>query len=171
MSNRLFLKTSKLSLSIVFLSIMLIVSYIESIIPFSLGGIGVKIGLSNIVTILAIKTLSIRETIYINALRLIILGVLFGNLMRFIISVSGFILSFIVMAILLKKLKFSIIITSIYGAVFHNIGQIIAIFFFIKSINIISLIPIYIIFGVFTGTIIGITTNLLYKKLKVISIE
>ena len=106
MSNRLFLKTSKLSLSIVFLSIMLIVSYIESIIPFSLGGIGVKIGLSNIVTILAIKTLSIRETIYINALRLIILGVLFGNLMRFIISVSGFILSFIVMAILLKKLKF-----------------------------------------------------------------
>lgn len=168
MSNKNLTQINRLTLSIILLSLMLIVSYIEAIFLLSIGGFGIKIGLSNIMTILGLLILGTSTTLLINVLRLLIMGILFGNLIRFGISVSGFILSFIVLLLFLKKLKFSIITSSIFGAVAHNLGQIAAIVFLTNNSGVMSLIPIYIVFGIFTGTLIGIISNILYDKLKTI---
>lgn len=168
MSNKNLTQINRLTLSVILLSLMLIVSYIETIFPLSIGGFGIKIGLSNIMTILGLLILGTSTTLLINVLRLLIMGILFGNLIRFGISVSGFILSFIVLLLFLKKFKFSIITSSIFGAVAHNLGQIAAIVFLTKNSGVMSLIPIYIVFGIFTGTLIGIISNILYDKLKTI---
>lgn len=160
-------KIKNFAISIVFLSLALIFGYIENLIPINIGQVGVKIGLSNIITILSIKYLGILKTLIINALRLIILGILFGNLVRFTLSVSGFLLSFIVMVILLKMLSFKIIISSIFGAVFHNIGQILALSLILKNLKIMYLIPLYVVIGIVTGFIIGFITNIIYDKLNI----
>lgn len=168
MSNKNISKSYTLSISIIFLTLMLIFSYIEAFFPLNVGGIGIKIGLSNILTIIGIKILNTKLTLIINMLRLIILGVLFGNVARFIISLLGFFLSFIVMVILLNRLNFSIIVSSIFGAIFHNIGQIIAVFILTKNSSIFSLVPIYILVGFATGFVIGIIINILYEKIMLI---
>ncbi|MBR3288484.1 MAG: Gx transporter family protein [Lachnospiraceae bacterium] len=150
---------------------MLIFSYIEAVLPINLGSIGVKIGLSNIMTIIGIKILGIRTTLLINILRLIIIGILFGNVVRFAISVAGFCLSFIVMAFLIKRLNFSIITTSIFGGISHNIGQLIAVAIITKGVMVFVLVPIYIIVGLLTGFIIGIITKLIYDKIQLIMFD
>lgn len=165
MSN-IYFKNKQLAFSIISLSIMLILSYIEAIIPLNIGSIGIRIGLSNILTILCIKKVGIKYSFIINILRLIIIGMVFNNMVRFAISLSGFILSFIIMSILIKVLGFSIISSSIFGGVSHNIGQIVCVSILSQSVQILRLIPIYIIIGVFTGLFVGILTNIIYKKLK-----
>lgn len=171
MSNKNISKSYSLSMSIIFLTLMLIFSYVEAIFPLNVGGIGVKIGLSNILTIIGIKLLNTKRTLIINMLRLIILGILIGNVARFIISLLGFLLSFIVMVPLLTKANFSIVVSSIFGAIFHNLGQIIAIYFLTKNVGIFSLVPVYILVGFVTGLVIGIITNIIYNKLSLIMFD
>lgn len=165
MSN-IYFKNKQLAFSIISLSIMLILSYIEALIPLNIGSIGIRIGLSNILTILCIKKVGIKYSFTINILRLIIIGMVFNNMVRFAISLSGFVLSFIIMSILIKVLGFSIISSSIFGGVSHNIGQIVCVSILSQSVQILRLIPIYMIIGVFTGLFVGILTNIIYKRLK-----
>lgn len=149
----------------ILLSISLILSYIENLFPFSVGGLGVRIGLANLVTIIALKTLSIRASFIINVLRIGIIGILFANSVRIMLSISGFILSFLLMLIMLKKLQFSIVTTSIFGGVAHNIAQILCLSILLKNVNIFVLMPFYIIIGIITGAVIGILSDIIYKKI------
>ena len=157
--------------AIIGLSLSLILGYIEAILPINIGLMGVKIGLSNIVTLICLKVLDIKWTLIINVLRLIILGILFSNLVRFLISVSGFVLSFVLMCIAMKCFNFSMIVTSIIGGVSHNIGQVIAVAFITKNMGIYNLLYIYIGLGAVSGLIIGIISNLCYKSIKKVIIE
>ena len=161
--------------SVLFLSLSLIFGYVEALLPLNIGYIGVKIGLSNIITILALKFLTVKRTFVINLLRLIILGILFSNIIRFFISVSGFLISFFVMVLMLNVLNRSIIISSIFGGIFHNIGQILAVAFFNFNPDnyyaIFSLLPIYIVIGAITGLVIGLISNFLYKVMIKVLIE
>lgn len=164
-------KYTVFSLSAIFLSASLILGYIEALFPFNFGILGIKIGLSNIITILGLLFLGTKRTFVINLLRLVILGILFSNLIRFFISVAGFLLSFLIMVVAIKALKFDIIISSIFGGVSHNIGQIIAVSFISKNIEIYKLLYVYIILGIVSGLIVGIISSLIYKSLRKILIE
>lgn len=149
----------------ILLSISLILSYIENLFPFSIGGLGIRVGLANLVTIIALKTLDIKISFIINMLRIGIIGILFASVIRVILSISGFLLSFLIMVITLKKLNFSIITTSIFGGVAHNIAQILCIALLLKNVGILILIPFYIIVGIFAGAIIGVLSDIIYKKI------
>lgn len=159
-------QTQYIAYTIVFISLSLILGYVESLFPITVGDVGIKIGLSNIVTILALKSIGMKRTILINTLRLIILGVLFGNIARFVISVSGFLVSFLIMYIFLMHFKAGVIISSIFGGIFHNIGQFIAIIFIMKNFYILYLLPIYVLLGILSGLFVGIISNTLMKSFK-----
>lgn len=163
--------TIKLTYSVLLLAVSLILGYIEAIFPINIGQFGVKIGLGNIVSILGLKTIGCKRTVIINALRLIILGILFGNLVRFILSVSGFVVSFIVMYILLEKINFGIIPSSIIAGIFHNLGQFIALIFIMKNINVIVLIPLYVITGLVSGFFVGVISSIIYNKIDFLKFE
>ncbi|MBR1453692.1 MAG: Gx transporter family protein [Lachnospiraceae bacterium] len=154
------------SISVIFLSIALILGYIEALFPVNIGIIGIKIGLPNIVTILAIKTVGTKKAFIINVLRLLILGMLFSNMVRFAISVAGFVISFIVMVITIEMLDFDIIIASILGGVFHNIGQVICVSLITSNLELYKIIYIYIIVGIISGMFVGIVSKILYNALK-----
>lgn len=155
----------KFSISILYLTLSLVFGYLEAIFPISIASVGIKIGLCNIVSIIGIKTIGVKKTLIINVLRLIILGILFSNIVRFLLSVSGFILSFLIMCISMEMLHFSIITSSILGGVFHNIGQILMLSLIMKNFSLIGLIPLYIIIGIITGLLIGVISNIIYNKI------
>lgn len=149
------------------LSISVVLSLIESIIPIFNGTVpGIKLGLANIVIVFSLYYLSFKEAIYITILRVIIMGILRTGLfsISFFFSISGALLSIITMYIAKKITKLSIVGISIIGSIFHSIGQIIIAIIFLSNINIIYYLPILLISSVITGFIVGIISNKLIDR-------
>lgn len=162
------LKNSDLVLYGMFISVTLVVGYLESFIPIPFPVPGIKIGLANIVILWVLFAMNVKSAIIISLLRVVLSGFLFGNLYIMLFSFIGAALSLTVMILLKKTKKFSITGISIAGAVFHNIGQIIVAIIVLENSKIIYYLPFLIISGVIFGLIIGIVGSILYKKIKIL---
>ena len=138
------------------LALSLILSYIESILPFSVGIPGIKLGLPNLVVILLLYIYSAKEAFTVNLLRILLSGFLFGNLYSILYALAGALCSFCLMLFLRKIKCFSIVGVSIGGGVFHNIGQILAAVFVVDTFAPAFYLPFLIIAGAVTGFLIGI---------------
>ena len=137
------------------LATALILSYVESLIPFFFGVPGMKLGLPNMAIVMALYMFGWKEAIVINVFRIVISGFLFGNMYGILFSLSGAVISFIAMLIIKSTDRFSMTGTSIIGGVFHNIAQILVAAFVVKTNGIIYYMPVLIIAGVITGFING----------------
>ena len=111
-------KTAQLG---VYIALAMILSYVESLIPFSFGVPGIKLGLTNVVTVIMMYTYGIPGALGVAVLRAVLSGFMFGNAFSIIYSVAGCVLSFIFMYILKKTNHFAIISVSAAGGVMHNI--------------------------------------------------
>lgn len=159
-----------ISLFSVYVSLAFIFSYIESIIPFSLGIPGVKLGLANIIIVFALYTLpQKRHALYISVIRIILVGCTFGNLSMMIYGISGGLLSAIIMIIFSRLSCFSIMGISILGGVFHNIGQLIVAVFVLNTSQLAYYLPILLISGIVTGLFIGLLARSCIKRFKLLN--
>jgi heptaprenyl diphosphate synthase len=156
----------------VFISLLvaqaLVLNIIERMIPVPFISPGAKLGLANIITVVAIYLLTFKDVFAIVILRVILGSLVGGNLSGFFYSLSGGILSLFAMYVMYKlgKDKISIIGVSIIGAVFHNIGQILIAALVIQNIKIAAYLPILLVAGVGTGIFVGITAKQLIVYLK-----
>lgn len=107
------------------IALAMVFSYVEVLIPFNFGIPGIKLGLANLIVVVGFYSMKTTDVIAVSLVRIFLSGLLFGNLMSILYSLSGGILSIIVMLLLKRLHKFSIVGVSIAGGVFHNIGQII----------------------------------------------
>lgn len=142
------------------LTIALILSYIESLIPFGFGIPGIKLGLANMAVVLCMYCLGTKEALLLNVMRILLAGFMFGNLYSIIYSLAGGMLSFLIMW-LAKRINFwSVGGVSVLGGVCHNIGQIFIAAFVVKTAGVFYYIPYLMIAGVLTGWLIGLITKL-----------
>ena len=81
-------------------------------------------------------------------------------------SLAGGLLSFIIMVILQKTGKMSVIGVSVAGGIFHNAGQIIVAAFVMETARLVYYLPVLVISGVATGLLIGIISDITVKRLK-----
>ena len=142
----------------ILLSLSVVLSIIESLIPVVNGTIpGLKIGLANIAIMIALYAYGIKEAIFISIARIFIVGLLRTGLFNitFLFSMGGAVLSLIAMIIMKKSNIFSIIGVSIIGSTFHTIGQIIVAMIFIRNTSILYYLPILLLFAIPTGLLIG----------------
>ena len=146
----------------------LILSIIESALPIPQIAQGVKLGLANIVTMITIVLLGPREAFVVVAVRCLLASFFGGGPIVFFFSISGGILSTVVMVILYKTMSrvLSIIGISIAGAVAHNIGQIIAAALVMRELAVAAYLPILLVSGIIMGCFVGICSNLLVKALR-----
>lgn len=107
----------------VFTALALIFSYVELLIPINFGIPGAKLGLANLMTVLVLYKMGIKEALALSVTRIILSGFMFGNLFGILYSLSGGLLSFLVMVLLKKSNRFSVAGVSIGGGTAHNIGQ------------------------------------------------
>ena len=99
-------------------------SYIESLLPINLGIPGVKLGLANLVVIVALYTMGVRAAFTLSLVRIVLAGFTFGSPASMIYSLAGGMLSLAVMAVARKAQVFSATGVSVLGGVSHNVGQI-----------------------------------------------
>ncbi len=163
------LSTKKLTMLALLLAIAFILSWIEYIISLPVIIPGIKIGLANLAILFTLYIFSVKETFLVLIGRLILNALLFGNALSLIYSFAGGILSFIVMAIFVRYFKAHTIATSICGGIFHNIGQIIAAFFVIKTSLVWTYLPYLIIGGIAAGAFNGIIVNKILKYDDIVS--
>jgi len=160
------MNTKKIAKLSMLLSISVVLGLLESLIPIFSGVIpGIKLGLANIVIVYAIYKFSFKDALYISILRVILIGLLRTGLfsITFFFSLSGAIISLVVMYLVKKYTKLSIVGVSIVGAIFHSIGQIIIAIIFLNNINIIYYLPILLISSVITGIIVGLCADKIIK--------
>lgn len=162
-------KTSKIVYIGLLVSQALVLHIIERSIPVPFITPGAKLGLANLITVIALYTLDNKKDAFLVLfLRLILSTIFGGNLSSFMYSVSGGILSFISMIIVKEvfKEKVSIIGVSSTGAIFHNVGQLIIASLIVKNIGVMLYLPVLSIMGIGTGIFVGVTANYAVNHLK-----
>ncbi|MBQ3564499.1 MAG: Gx transporter family protein [Clostridia bacterium] len=158
------IETKKITVLALFSAVAIIFSYIEAILPPIWSAIpGIKVGLSNIVTVALLYKFSLKEAAIVAFIRIIIIALLFGNVMTLIYSIAGFVLSVTIMAILKRTSLFSTVGVSIAGGVFHNLGQIIVAMILLQTKEIGYYMIVLAITGTVAGILIGIAGNLMLK--------
>ena len=87
---------------------------------------GIRFGLANIIALIAIELLDVKAMLSVNLMRVVIgnllRGLIFGS--TFWISLSGVVLSSIVLILCKKVLKMPIMSMSMLSAVGHSTGQV-----------------------------------------------
>ena len=153
-----------------FLALAMICSYIETLIPFSVGIPGIKPGLANIVVVLMLYSVGTKEALLVSLLRIVLVGILFGNAFSILYSLSGGILSLLVMFLMKKTDKFSCVSVSITGGISYNIGQIIVAAWIVNSYNVFFYVPVLLFAGLVTGLLIGVIAKEVIVRLKNITL-
>ena len=142
-----------------FLALALVCSYIETLIPFSFGIPGIKLGLTNIIVVLMIYCVGAKEAFAVSIFRIILVGFMFGNAFSIIYSLAGGMLSFFAMYLLIRFKVLKCVSVSVIGGICHNIGQIIIATIVVENINIMWYLPVLLVAGVITGFIIGLISQ------------
>ena len=159
-------KTTKITFLGLFTAVALVLSFLETLIPNMVPIPGFKIGLANFAVLLALYLFGFKEAVIVDLARIILAALLFGSLFSFFYALSGAVCALIIELIIKKTDKFSPIGVSVFGAVFHNIGQFIVAIILIKSLGILYYLPFTLLFCVLSGALNGYLVLILKNRLK-----
>ena len=161
------MKSSKLVLTSVIAAISLAVYVLESLVPPIVPVPGVKLGLANAVTLIALYVVGTKCALGVLLLRIFISSLLFGQPVSLMFSISGGLLSFGVMFFLkLFMCDENIWAISVFGAFAHNLGQIGAAIIITGQFAVAYYFLILVISSIITGVFTGICAQTAIKKLK-----
>ena len=152
------------------IALAFVFSYIEAILPFSLGIPGVKLGLANLVVVTALYLTDLPTVAVVSAVRILLVGLTFSPLSTLLFSFLGGVLSLAVMWGLSRTRRFSTVGVSAAGGAAHNIGQCVAALCVLTPASVFSYLPLLMIVGCLTGAVIGFVADLLVQRMKSIKL-
>lgn len=154
----------KLTLSAVLAALAIIFGYIEGMLP-SIGVPGVKLGLANLVILLALYGIDFKHAFGINVIRILVAGLLFKGPFGALYALAGGLLSICVMGLLKKTDKFSMVGVSMAGGVCHNFGQLCIAVAVMTDTKLFMMFPILLFSGMASGILIGIVAYVFYNNM------
>jgi heptaprenyl diphosphate synthase len=149
-----------------FVALAFVLSYIEYLLPLNIGIPGAKIGIANLAVMVTLYTVGEKSAIALSIVRVLLVGLTFGNISMMMYSLAGATLSLLVMLIAKRIGKFSMTGVSVLGGVFHNVGQIIVAMLVLETESLFYYLPFLIVVGTITGVVIGIVSNLITVRVK-----
>lgn len=159
------MKTKKLVLMGLLVAVALIIFTVEAQIPMPLPVPGVKLGLSNIVTVFAVFVLGPVEGILILAARVFLGAVFAGNFSTVFYSAAGGTLA-VIATILLKQVLApkQIWVCGVCGAMAHCIGQMCVAILVTGTPALAVYLPVMLLCAMFTGTFTGLCAQLMINR-------
>ncbi|MFV0558726.1 MAG: Gx transporter family protein [Enterococcus sp.] len=146
-----------------------VIGLIENMIPYPFAfAPGAKLGLANLITLIALFTLPKKDTFLLIWLRLILTTLLGGTISTFLYSMSGAMLSYVGM-LSVKRLgpkRISIVGISATGGFMHNVGQLVTASFIAQSWTVMLYLPVLSFLGILSGIAIGIAANFLIQRVQ-----
>jgi heptaprenyl diphosphate synthase len=161
-------KKKKDAVIIILICNAILISLLELIIPIPIPVPGVKLGLGNIITIIAIAFLSLKDVLIIVFLRCIVVAALSKGITMLPFSLAGGLLSAVAMWVVYKKMSriFSIKGISVIGAITHNMAQLTVASLIVRETVMLYYFPVLLISAVVTGLITGSIGELTVQEIK-----
>ena len=156
MGTRKNISVKRIALCGVMTALALVLGYLEHLIPFTVGIYGIKLGLSNLVTVMSIYLLGGVSATVINLTRIFLSSLLFGNAVSLAYSLAGGLLSTLVMLAVKRIPRLGTVGVSICGGVTHNIAQLAVAIILVSELKIVFYLPVLLAAGALTGFTIGI---------------
>lgn len=156
----------KVASSGLLLALAVLFGYVEAIIPVPMPVPGMKLGLANIVIVTILYLAGWKEAIVISALRVLIIGFLFGNLFSISYGLAGTALSILGMALVRKTRRFSVVSVSALGGVLHNCGQILVATLVVIGFPWKWYLPVLMLAGLGAGIVTGFLNRLIIPRVK-----
>ena len=154
-------QTNRLAMSAMFVAVMMVLSYIESMIP--IGGVpGMKIGLANSVLLLSLYWLGIAISIQLMIVKVFLSAFMFSGFMALPYSLAGGILSLAVMILLIYLVKgVSPVGAGVAGAVAHNVAQVGVAMLVLQTNQLVYYMAVLVAVAIVTGGLTGTVAKLL----------
>lgn len=154
----------KTTLAAVLTAVALILFIVEALLPPLLPVPGVKLGLSNVITLFALYVLGPGMAFLILLCRIVLGGLLTGQVVSMLYSLSGGLLSFAVCACVYRFFpRRQAFVLSMISAVLHNTGQI-AMAALMTSAAIFAYLPILTVSGILTGLFTGLCAQFVLMR-------
>ncbi len=147
-------------------ALALIFSYVEAIIPYNPGIPGVKLGIANVVTVVALYKYGWKEAAAVSVIRIIIAGLLFNGVFGMLYSLAGAVLSLAGMIALKKTGLFSVTGVSMAAGVLHNLGQLLVAAALIEDPRMFFYFPVLLFSGIAAGILVGIIAQMVLRILR-----
>lgn len=149
--------TKQLIYCAILISLALVLSYIERFIPLQMlvGLPGIKLGLANVVTLMALYFMGEKSAFLILGIRCFLGAFFGGGFSGLAFSLTGGMLAMLVMSLMRRVKLFSVYGVSILGAAAHNIGQIGVAMILMGSVYVVGYLPYLLIVSIFTGMATG----------------
>jgi len=154
-------RTEKLVLTSLFFAMAIILSVVENNMPpLPVSIPGVKFGFSNIAVMYVLFFIGKRPAYAVAVLKAVFVFSTRGWIAS-ALSLAGGLLSITVMIVLiyLFKEKVSYLLLSIFGAIFHNVGQLVTVSIIYTNLYLMYYLPVLLV----TGIIAGVITSVLLK--------
>lgn len=159
------MKTKKLAvlglLSAIALTIFMVENQIPPLVPLP----GIKLGLSNIVTVFAVFFMGAMEGVAVLAVRIFLGAVFAGNFSTILYSAAGGALAILVTVGVKRILKPSQIwVAGCLGAIAHSVGQMAMAVALTGTTGLLAWLPIMILCSIVTGCFTGLCAQYLVKR-------
>jgi heptaprenyl diphosphate synthase len=136
-------------------ALSLVLGTVESMIPLPVTLPGVKLGLANVVVLVALYLLDARVAFFLVFVKAGISAMLVGSPMAIVYSLAGGLLSFALMWLLKSTHKVSVVVVSMVGAVAHNTAQVFVACLLLETPAILFSLPFFAVVACVTGFLTG----------------
>ncbi len=159
------MKTKKLTLLSCLTAIALTIFMVEAQIPALVPIPGIKLGLSNIVTVFVVFAIGSKEAAAVLFVRIFLGAVFAGNFSTIFYSGAGGLCA-IAVTILMKKFltKKQLWIAGTLGAIAHSIGQMAMAICITATPGLAAYLPIMVAVSIVTGSFTGLCAQFLVER-------
>ncbi len=162
-------RTRRVCLDALLIALAMMLSYLEVLLPLQLWIPlpGFRLGLANLVVVLVFCLISPIDAAIVSALRILLMGLLFGSATSLWFSAMGGLFSYLTLFFLSKRAKRSSFLgVSVLCAAAHNSGQITAAAALFGGSVVLSYLPLLLIAAVIYGAVVGVLLNLLFPRVQ-----
>lgn len=159
--------TKRLAVLAMFAAIALTIFVAEAQIPPVVPIPGVKLGLANIVTLIAMALLGRRQAGEILLVRIVLGSVFTGGVSAMLFSIAGGVLAYLVMCLTIRRLPERLLwVVSVLAAFGHNAGQLLVAVWVTGTPSILVYAPALVAASVITGEFTGVAAMYLVRALR-----
>ena len=148
--------TKRIALDAVLTAIALIIFIVELQFPDISPIPGIKLGLANVISLIAIFEIRPADAFIVLLLRIVMGSIFSGRIMAMMYSLVGGLLCFAVTLLLKRFVSESRLwVCGVIGAICHNLGQILVAMAITRTPELLSYLPILVASGIITGAFTG----------------
>lgn len=162
------MKTKQMMNITMLIAISILFHLIEATIPLPLPIPGFKLGLANIVGLVALYMYNAEVMLSVNMMRVLLASLMRGILFApgFWLSLCGVLLSSIAAICAKRNTSMTIFGVSCASSAFHVVGQVIAVTIIYSQFLMGALLPILLLLSIPTGLLTGFFANQVLKRIQ-----